>query len=434
MKNNLTETELLFQKLCKTDGQCVCGRRHEFTMQKLLLHEGALNELPDLIAELGTFEHIVMICDENTYRIAGCAVEQMLKVDTVCLEAEGLHANEAGVAVAEDNMPKQCDLLLAVGSGTVHDITRYIAYLRGIDFVSVPTAASVDGFVSNVAAMTWQGVKKTLAAVSPIAMVADSKILAEAPRKLTASGVGDLIGKYIALFDWKLGHLLTDEYYCPQIVKMEEDALESLVKNIDLIANASPQATESLMYGLVLSGLAMQMAQNSRPASGAEHHISHCIEMEVFNSQNLALHGEKVGVATCIVSDAYHSLTRYSANELGFARKNGVSEAEQMLIFAKLYKQIAEENKAFSLPADIAERIEANWEEIKGLIEEIPTGTQICRLLLRCGGSVSLSDIGLSEELIPKLLRYAPYVRNRFTLLRLMGFFEVPQENFFPEL
>ncbi len=425
MNRQQTQTEKLFEELCRQDKLCSCGKKHIFTLKKLVLHENALPELPDLMSELGEFENMVMICDKNTYAVAGAEVEKMLPVYTVCLEPEGLHANEHGVAAAEAKMPERCDIMLAVGSGTVHDITRYIAYKRGVDFVSVPTAASVDGFVSSVAAMTWEGVKRTLTAVSPIAMLADSNILANAPKKLTAAGVGDLLGKYIALFDWKLGHILTNEYYCPEIVKMEEDALNSLVENIELIANASPKATEALMYGLVLSGIAMQMATNSRPASGAEHHISHCIEMEVFNETNEALHGEKVGVATAMASDVYHSLARLPKERLNFSLQNGADEAEIKRVFTKLYVQILEENKSFSLPEDMSDRLTAHWSELTKLIEEIPTGDEIRRLLKLCGGSTTLTDMGLPETLAPSLLRYSPLVRNRLTLMRLASYMNI---------
>ena len=91
--------------------------------------------------------------------------------------------------------------MIAVGSGTIHDITRYHAYERKIPFFSVPTAASVDGYVSTVAAMTWHGFKKSFTAVSPVVVIADTDIFSKAPMRLTASGVADLLGKYTALAD-----------------------------------------------------------------------------------------------------------------------------------------------------------------------------------------------------------------------------------------
>ncbi len=418
----MTNTELLFSKICQNNEVCKCGRKHSFSLKKLLLHEGAIVELPELIAELGDYKNLVMICDKNTYGVAGEKIENMIKVHTICLNPEGLHANEKGVMAAESMMPETCDLMLAVGSGTVHDITRYIAYKRGVDFVSVPTAASVDGFVSSVAAMTWEGVKKSFTAVSPIAMIADSKILAEAPEKLTAAGVGDLLGKYIALFDWKLGSILTGEYYCPEIVKLEEDALNALVDNISFIADGAPEALEILMYGLVLSGIAMQMAGNSRPASGAEHHISHCIEMEVFNEFNPALHGEKVGIATGIVSDVYHNIAELSAEQLGFSLSNCFTDDEMKKVFGKLYMQIKEENKNFSISPDMETVLAENWEKICETIHKIPTANEIRRLLQICHGSTTLEDIGLNTDIEALLLRYSPLVRNRLTLMRLMGY------------
>ena len=162
--------------------------------------------------------------------------------------------------------------------------------------MSVPTAASVDGFVSNVAAMTWKGLKKTVPAVPPVAVFADTRIFADAPARLTASGVSDLLGKYICLADWKIAHLLTGEYICDRIVELEEKALRTVVSSLREIAQGEGNGCEELMYALILSGLAMQMVGNSRPASCAEHHLSHLWEMEVINEKLDALHGEKVSV------------------------------------------------------------------------------------------------------------------------------------------
>lgn len=338
---------------------------------------------------------------------------------TICLNPEGLHADEHGVTAALEQLPAECDLLLAVGSGTVHDITRFIAHQRGVPFVSVPTAASVDGFVSTVAAMTWKGAKKTIAAVGPVAMVADSRILAAAPRTLTASGVGDLLGKYTALLDWRAAHLLTGEYYCPELARLEEEALRETVAGLPSIAEGSPKAVERLMYGLVLSGLAMQMAGNSRPASGAEHHISHLIEMAVLNPPNPALHGEKVGVATAIVCDRYHRLAARNAGQLGFDRKGAVSNGELGHVFGMLAPEIREENRSDPMAQVTEAGLRQVWDEIQRMIHALPTGEDIRGMLRICGGSTNLQDLGLSAEMENDLCRYSPLVRCRLTLMRL---------------
>ena len=393
-----------------------------------MLHNGALSELPKMIDKLGSFENIVMICDTNTYRVAGSNVEKMgLKLKkSIILNADGLHANELGVALAEKELPEGFDLLLAVGSGTVHDITRYIAYNTGVSFVSVPTAASVDGYVSTVAAMTWNGVKRTFTAVGPIAMVADSGIIAKAPAELTAAGVGDLLGKYISLTEWKMGNILTGEYYCPEIVKLMSEAVNEVVENIESIAAAENEGIEKLMYGLVLSGLAMQMSGNSRPASGAEHHISHFIEMGVAG-RNDTFHGEKVGVATALVCDRYHELIKLSACELGFNQENAVGKDEIERVFSSLSEEIINENKVSPLSGITAEKLAKKWDEICALYSSVPTGDEIRRLIKLCGGSTTLSDIKLSDELKDTLFRYSPSVRNRLTLMRIATGFKKMQ-------
>ena len=130
----------------------------------------------------------LLICDTNTLKATEECMEDIYdRCQVLTLDAEGLHADEHAVEIVENYMEEDIDLILAVGSGTIHDISRYLAYQYKIPFISVPTAASVDGFVSNVAAMTWKGLKKTVPAVAPLAAFADTDIFAHAPRRLTAS-------------------------------------------------------------------------------------------------------------------------------------------------------------------------------------------------------------------------------------------------------
>jgi glycerol dehydrogenase-like iron-containing ADH family enzyme len=244
----------------------------------------------------------VAVYDENTY--AATADRHPSACAEVILPTENLHANEHGVALLLERLPEEAEVLIAVGSGTVHDITRYCAYTRKIPFVSCPTAASVDGFCSSVAAMTWNGCKKTLTAVAPKIVLADTDIIKNAPIRLARSGFGDMVGKYIALCDWKIGHILTGEFYCERIADMMLAATKEVLSSVAGIVSGDAEGYEKLTYGLLLSGLAMQMMGNSRPASGAEHHISHLIEMSPppLDVHSDALHGEKL--FTCCGKDS----------------------------------------------------------------------------------------------------------------------------------
>lgn len=401
---------------------CDCGRTHAVTLKKFLMEKNALSRIGEVVNYLGDYRNIVMVCDENTYRIAGCKVENFVKLkQKIVLAPNGLHADENSVYLVEELLDSSSDLLLAVGSGTIHDITRYVAYEKGLQFVSVPTAPSVDGYVSSVCAMTWKGVKRTLTAVSPLALVADSDVITGAPLKMINSGIGDMLGKYTALFDWKISSMLTGEYYCDYVASLMKSALEQVVSNIEKIKTRDIHAIESLTYGLVLSGLVMQMTGNSRPASGAEHHISHLIEMGVVSKNNTALHGEKVGVATVLVLKKYHQATEqhlteseiidYDYNYNGFIKEK----------FSYLSDEIIKENDPDPLKKVTVSVLLEKWEDICAFAKEfLPSENFVKDILDDLDASSTLSDIGLSDDLVNELYTLSPFVRNRLTLMRLL--------------
>jgi len=400
---------------------CACGRAHSLVIKALLIERGAINKLPEVVSSLGRFNHITVVCDNNTKAIAGDKAAQLISAgQLVVLNAENLHANEKAVAELEKLADSRTDLFIAAGSGTVHDITRYVAHARGLDFISVPTAASVDGFVSNVAAMTFGGRKVTVPAVSPIAVVADSEIYSTAPQRLTASGVGDLLGKYTALADWKIAKLLTGEYLCDYVVGLEDEALKIVVANIDKIGAADPDALEQLMYALVLSGLAMQMVGNSRPASGGEHHMSHLWEMHAINPETEALHGEKVGVGCILVSEKYHKFAdTVSAEDIKFVPVDIPAEIKANF-GAEFAEGLLEENTPEPLEKVTEEAFRSHLDEIKAVIREVPTADELRRILKACGGVTAPEEIDIAPAIVPQSLKLSPLVRNRLTLMRAM--------------
>ncbi len=404
---------------------CRCGREHHIDVKEIIIEEGAADKLEEAMSDGFLRQYIspLLICDTNTLKATEEIMEDIYdRCQVLVLDAEGLHANEHAVQIVENYMDEDIDLILAVGSGTIHDISRYIAFQYKIPFISVPTAASVDGFVSNVAAMTWKGLKKTVPAVPPIAVFADSRIFAHAPKRLNASGVSDLFGKYICLADWKIAHLLTGEYICGRIIEMEEKALRTVSSCLRDIAEADLESCEELMYALILSGLAMQMVGNSRPASCAEHHLSHLWEMEVINRPLDALHGEKVSVGTLLVLREYKRIAR--AIREGRCQAALYEDRDAALLeetFGKkgLLEGIRNENDPEPLLEVNPEILKERLEEIAAIIEELPEEKELRRAMKNAGCRRDVYDIGLTEEIIPESLRLAPYVRRRLSFLRV---------------
>ena len=408
-------------------GFCGCGKEHKIMVKDIIIESEAIKKL-SMIMEKEGFKNITIICDENTYAAAGEEIKEIIpKGKFINLKSENLYANEIAVQKVYECLSVENDVLIALGSGTIHDITRYVAYNKDIPFISVPTAASVDGFVSTVAAMTWKGDKKTFTAVSPIYVVADTDIFKEAPYRLTASGVSDLIGKYTALVDWKISSIVIGEYICNKVCNMEIDAVNKLCECVDDLVLGKLEAYEQLMYALILSGLAMQIIGNSRPASGAEHHMSHLWEMEVINKHLDAYHGEKVSVGLILVMEEYKKIKKSIENGRCRVKKYyGLEEDMLKEVFKsrEMYDSIMKENTPDPLLNVNKVILQNRLESIAEILEKLPTLDFVKDTLKRAKAVTTLEEIGLSNDVKQNSIRVSPYVRNRLTLMRISKMLE----------
>lgn len=406
---------------------CGCGHEHQITVKGVWIEPGAVNKLDELLAG---FQHPVIICDANTKRAAAHSMQKYFeKLEVLEVDGEDIHANDIYVDRVQEALTEKADILIAVGSGTIHDLTRYTAYQRGLDFISVPTAASVDGFVSSVAAMTWHGMKKTLTAVAPAYVLADTDIFSKAPFRLTASGISDLMGKYTALLDWKVCHIVTGEYFCDSIYHLELEAVKEVESLLDEIRLGQPECMEKLMYALILSGLAMQMIGNSRPASGAEHHVSHLWEMEIINDYIDALHGEKVSIGLILCLEYYEKIR--DAIENGTCRivdgRAYETELLQQTFGARgKYQDALDENDPNLMEnldlADLEDKLPLIAQELA----QLPGSRRMQKLLSDAGCVTQMDELKIPAGLKELTLRLCPYVRRRLTLLRLSKNFSFP--------
>lgn len=403
----------------KYSGPCsTCGKDHAMETKLAVIEAGCLQHLDEYLEKYGLTGKRCAIYDENTYVAKGLV--RPAAQQEIILPPENLHANEHGVAMVQQQLQQDVEVLIAVGSGTVHDITRYVAWEKGIPFVSCPTAASVDGFCSGVASMTWEGCKKTLTAVPPTLVLADLNVITQAPIRLARSGFGDMIGKYIALFEWRMAKALVGESYCHRIDQMTMDATKAVLDSAAGIAAGEPAAFGNLTYGLILSGLAMQMWGNSRPASGTEHHISHIIEMEppLLNVHSDGLHGEKVGVGTLLAAKEYHRLAQLPDDVWG--DYPGIDDNTIQQVFGpEMSGPIIRENEKDCAAGITGEQIRKILPVIRQEIQSIPQPETLLEAYNRIGAMTTLSEIQVPDDLEQTLYRTCPMVRNRLTLMRL---------------
>ncbi|MFB4330843.1 sn-glycerol-1-phosphate dehydrogenase [Paenibacillus sp. CR_12] len=364
-------------------------------LETMELEPGAISAVPAYLKRQGLNSPIV-VADANTYEAAGQTLMERL-------EAEGLEPrlcliqpDELGDVVADERSlmqlfievePERTGCLIAAGSGTLHDITRFVAHRCGKPFVSVPTAPSVDGFTSAGAPIVVRGIKQTYAATAPIAIFADPDILAKAPQPLIAAGFGDMLGKYTSLLDWRFSSTTAGEPYDGQVAEITERALESCIQHVEAIGQRTEEGIRILMTALIESGIAMLLFGQSHPASGAEHHLSHYWEMEYLRRGNRALlHGAKVGVACSEISSLYHAA----------ADQRVYPYAEP-----KLW--------------------ETYGEQVREWLRKVPSKEEIAGLLRQAGGPSSLEELGIDEELFGESLREAHKLRDRHTILRALN-------------
>ena len=416
----------MFIDCSKYAGKCACGRVHTMETRAAVIEPGCLFEFEKYMAQFGVTGKRCALYGENSY--AATADRHPRAEQKIVLDPTGLHANEISTAEVLQKLESDVEVIIAVGSGTIHDIARFCAHERGIRFVSCPTGASVDGFCSTVAAMTWYGFKKTLPAVAPEIVLADIDIIKNAPMALVRSGVGDIMAKYTALAEWRIANLLTGEHFCAEIHDIMKSAADTVMDSVPGIVRGEDKAYVDVTYALIMSGIAMQMMGNSRPASGAEHHISHMIEMEpaAFKVAFPAMHGEKTGVGSLIAVREYKRLAGIS-DIAPYVRPYAPVPEEHFIRFFgdRLAQSLIKENENDCLAAVTPEALIEKWDAVRKIIDELPTEERLYALLEALDAKRTLESIGVSEAQLPELLENSPLVRNRLTLMRIRRMMDI---------
>ncbi|MBL8057126.1 MAG: sn-glycerol-1-phosphate dehydrogenase, partial [Anaerolineales bacterium] len=267
----------------------------------------------------------VVVADENTYAVAGQAVRDQLSAagrpqaaPFIFPGRPVLHADFEHVLELEAGLRTHAAIPVAVGSGTVNDLAKLAAHRCGRPYMVVATAASMDGYTAFGAAITRAGYKQTMTCPAPRAVLADTEILATAPAAMTAAGYADLLGKVTAGADWLLADALGIEPIHATAWSLVQPALRAWTARPAALPAGDQAALADLIEGLIMSGLAMQAAQSSRPASGAEHLFSHLWEMEGLGQDRpLPLsHGFKVGVGSIACAALYEALLQRDLTRL----------------------------------------------------------------------------------------------------------------------
>jgi glycerol-1-phosphate dehydrogenase [NAD(P)+] len=382
----------------------------------------------------------LVVADPTTFEIAGQKVMDLLResgqaVPQVFLFGEPtFYAASEFVSRLQDKLRQNPGAIpVAVGSGTINDVSKLAAQRTNRRYMAVATAASMDGYAAFGASITDQGSKQTFGCAAPLAIVADSEICARAPANLNAAGYADLLAKVTAGADWILADGLgVESIQGPAWDVVQKQLRESLAQP-EGIPKGERSAIESLLKGLLWSGFAMQLAASSRPASGAEHQFSHLWDMEHHTFRGAApLHGFKVGVATLAVTGLYEFLLQQPLENLDVSRccDSWPTLAQQEEQIRKEFTDpalvgvgLAESRLKYVPPTELRGQLEIlrrTWPELRRKIEKqlLPL-EEVKRNLRQAGAPVEPEQIGLTRERLRRGFRSAYFIRRRFTVLDL---------------
>lgn len=377
----------------------------------------------DLLADVNTWEALGQRT-AATLTAAGNRVHPLILSGEVIADEDAI----VQVLLRADDARRP---MIAVGSGTLTDIARFVAHRGGRPFLSVPTAPSVDAYASLNSPLVIRRLKETINAQTPLGIFCDLDTLCAAPPAMIAAGYGDILGKYTCLADWRLGQLLWKEKVDEQVWQDMRTALEHVAPLADAIGHAEPEGIRALIEALIASGNAMATVGSSRPASGAEHHVSHFLEMRLLlQGRPPVLHGAKVGAATVLIAHCYRRLRGLSRAEAlrRVASDPWPSAAVQCREIRAGYGPIADQvidsHRAYvELPAAeraaFYQRIIDRWDDIQAVAATVPEPEQLARLLAQAGGPTDLGTLGFTDAEIDEALRLAHYVRDRFTVRQL---------------
>ena len=402
---------------------CPCGKKHTVVTKHVVIESGLVSRTGETLRAIGFPQRMLLVSDENamaavagleqSLQSAGFEIKRWVWQDMKYARAEQVREVEALCA--------DVDGVLSVGTGSVNDICRVAAYTQHKLLAIFATAPSMDGFASDTAPIVQGNFKTSWQAEQPFAILADTAVLAKAPTELKAAGFGDMVAKYLAIAEWRIAHLLIDEYYCPAVADITLKGLARVVSLADKVCDENEEAVAGIMEGLILTGVGMKLAGCSRPASGAEHVVSHYWECYKLSRGIFPeFHGKKVGVATVLLNRAYRNIAERVESVDPIA-----DPTDWSAVFAAFDPSQHEDVRRVNTPTITdrvdPERLRALWPEIRSiLLEVLPTDERLCALMHAAGAVTEPCEVNVTPELLQNGLRYHAYMRYRLLLTRLL--------------
>ena len=414
------------QSLYGSSFACDCGKRHSIQPGRVIYADDCLTSLPGLAEGITQGRHVSVLLDARTHDVAGhAAVQTMMAAGWEVLPVK-LPDGPAGHPICDEPTRQALlgrvgkpDVVVAAGSGVISDLGKLMADAFGTSSLCVATAASMNGYASANVAHTVDGIKTLLRSKPPAAVLARPGDIERAPYAMTTAGLGDILAKSVSSTDWYMNHLLFGDYYCPRSVGLIA-RIEPLYFDhpLDILGRKGP-AIEALFQGLLLTGVAMTMAETSAPSSGGEHMISHTLDMIAgLHGREHDLHGRQVGVGTVLASELYRRLLALESPEFRI-RQDAIDERYWGNLSAVIAPEFSAKRPRME---QTVEKLShgPHWDNLRAaLAPMLRTPQAVHDCLAQAQGATAAGDLGLDQTQLEAAFTHGHEFRARITVLDL---------------
>jgi glycerol-1-phosphate dehydrogenase [NAD(P)+] len=417
--------------LLGTSFDCDCGRHHSVPTKHFFYSADAFDSLVNTARDVAAGTNYLVLADSRTFQVAGSRVEQLLYTGGAKVRHFIVPDREGEPPVTDDRtrdlllaQAPPADLYVAVGSGVINDLGKWIAYLKQKPYIIVATAASMNGYASANVSATIEGLKILFHAEACQAVFAIPEIIETAPFELTTSGLGDVLAKPVSSADWKLNQFLFDDYYCQFSVDLLKELEPVYLNHPEKIKEKSPQGIQALFEALFFSSIAMTITGTSAPASGGEHLISHTIDMLAGrDGTKHDLHGRQVGVSSILMAALYEKVLAMENPTF----KNLTKQIDKKF-WGSLSPVIEKEYVKKQLRADLAQRKlsqAGNWDKLRDLIRtNLVSASKLKNCLAQAGAAHRFQDIryngrAVDQGMFVEVVKHANQMRDKFSILDL---------------
>lgn len=406
---------------------CECGKKHSVATHEIIYSESAVNDAGDILSRNFQGKSALIVADQRTYAAAGKSLTDSLSTQgwqagTLVLP-DGHKGHDP---VCDDNTldyirgrRPECDFYIAVGSGVISDLTKWLASETRKPYAAFATAASMNGYSSANIAPTIKGVKRLVDGVCPLVIMAVPSIINQAPYKLTTAGLGDVLAKPVSITDWRVSNLLFGEYFCPLCARLISEIEPAYMNNPRDILSRKAPAMEALFNALIYSGLSMTIAGTSSPSSGGEHMISHALD-SIALERGLPhdYHGRQVGLGTIFACALYERILALEKPQFQLQ-----TEETNRTFWQSLTPVVEEEHgRKRKKAARAFEQLKNKncWDELRAMARKsVRTPSEIRNCLKSAGAAYRIADIGCDRSHFRDAALNCHQMRERYTVIDL---------------